>query len=132
MYSLVPALGIVLQVVTAERPPELSDLNAKRPPRYLATVRVLGVQESRGEVTLLDSEGNARTLREGDRVAEEDAVLKDVTRSTLVLTRNVTGSDGAKGESLIVVRFDASGKVKVREYATVAQDPSPKPPPPLP
>lgn len=126
MYLLIPALGLILQVVTAERPPASS---RDPPKRYLATVRVLAAQESRGEVTLLDSEGAARTLREGDRLEEEDAVLKEVTRATLVFTRSVTGADGTPGESLIVVRFDGAGKVKVREYATVAQDPAPKPPP---
>jgi hypothetical protein len=127
MYLLIPALGLALQVVTAERPSE-----APTPPpteRYLASVRVVAARETVFEVTLLSPEGTTRTLRKGDRLDEEDAVLKDVTRSTLVFTRSVTGADGTPGESLVVVRFDGSGKTKVREYATVAADPAPKPPP---
>jgi uncharacterized protein (AIM24 family) len=126
MFLLISALGLALQVVTAEPPGPNID---PPPERFLATLRVLAAQESQGEVTFLDPEGATRTLREGERLVEEDAVLKEVTRGTLVFTKRVTGGDGTPGESLIVVRFDGSGKVKVREYATVVQDEAPKKPP---
>jgi hypothetical protein len=47
------------------------------------------------------------------------AAIQEVGRSTLVLRRIVSGADGQKGEALIVVRFDRSGKTRVREYRTV-------------
>ncbi len=97
--------------------------------RFLERIRVLGVQETRGEVTVLDPDGKSRTWQEGDRIAEENATVKKITRSTVVLTRIVEGSRGEKGESLIVLRFDATGKVKVREYSSVSDAPQPVAPP---
>jgi hypothetical protein len=47
------------------------------------------------------------------------AAIEEVGRSILVLKRILSGADGQKGEALIVVRFDRSGKTRVREYRTV-------------
>lgn len=109
----------------------LSLQNAIAEPRFLETIRVVSTRPSDGEVTLLTPEGTRRTLEEGDSLEEEGgAALKDVTSATLVFTRRVTGPEGEEGESLIVVRFDASGKTRVREYRSVPDDaPSKRPPP---
>jgi hypothetical protein len=100
------------------------------PARFLERIRVLGVEQARGEVTIVDPEGKSRTWNEGDRIDEEAAVLKKVTRSTLVLIRTVEGAGGEKGESLVVVRFDSSGNVSVREYSSVSDALRPVTPPP--
>jgi hypothetical protein len=97
--------------------------------RFFERMRILGVELERGEVTVVDSEGKSRTWKEGDRVHEEEAVLKEVTRAHLVFTRIVEGVNGVKGESLVVVRFDSSGGVKVREYSSVSDAPRPTAPP---
>jgi len=124
-----------LVILSSFTTPQGARLNGAPPKpsteRFLTRVRVLGVQVDRGEALLakiLCPDGTTRTWRKGDRVTEEDAVVKDVTRSTLVLTRAVTGASGEKGESLIVVRYDSSGKVTVREYSTVSDWAPPSPP----
>lgn len=100
-------------------------------PRYLARVRVMEAQPSLGEVVLAEPDGSALRLAEGDRLPEEeDARLHDVTSTTLVFKKDVTAPDGTKGESLIVVRYDAAGKTKVREYSTVSDVVPPGPTPP--
>ncbi len=100
-----------------------------KPTRFFETIRVLGVESGRGEVTVVDPEGKSRTWKKGDRITEENAVLDKVTRSLLVFTRNVEGPNGVRGDSLVVVRFDGSGKTKVREYSSVSDSPLPKAPP---
>jgi len=97
--------------------------------RSLERIRVLGVHETRGEVTVLDPEGKSRTWKEGDRITEENVTVKEVTRSTVVLTRIVKAARGEQGENLIVLRFDATGKVKVREYSSLSDAPQPVAPP---
>ena len=100
-------------------------------PRFLESIRVVSARPSEGKVTLLAPDGARRTLAEGDPLEEEGgARLKAVTSATLVFTSRVTGGDGAAGESLIVVRFDASGKTRVREYRSVPDDVPSKPPRP--
>jgi len=100
-------------------------------PRFLESIRVVSTRPSEGKVTLLAPDGARRTLAEGDPLEEEGgARLKAVTSATLVFTSRVTGGDGAAGESLIVVRFDASGKTRVREYRSVPDDVPSKPPRP--
>lgn len=94
-------------------------------PRYLERIRVLGVREEAGEITVLDPEGQSRVLSEGDRVEEEDAVVDEITRSSMVLTRGGTGLDA---DVLIVVRFDQAGRVRVREYSKVSDSPQPQTP----
>ena len=89
-------------------------------PDFLDTIRIVEAKPAEGELTFMDLESDLRTLREGDYLEEVDgARVKKITRTTLVLTRVVRGGDGQEGESLIVVRFDRSGKTKVREYRTV-------------
>ncbi len=74
----------------------------------------------------MDPDGKSYRLQVGDMLDEaRGATLKKVRRSTLVLTRPVTGGDGQRGEALIVVRFDSSGKTTVREYWTVPAVPAP-------
>jgi hypothetical protein len=97
-------------------------------PRFLETVRVVSVRVSDGEATLTTADGGRRVLHEGDTLEEEDARLQNVTTATLTFTRRVVGGNGEEGESLIVVRFDASGKTKVREYRTVGDAVAPGPP----
>lgn len=89
-------------------------------PDFLDTIRIVEAKPAKGELTFTDLESELRTLRVGDYLEEVDgARVKKITRTTLVLTRVVRGGDGQEGESLIVVRFDRSGKTKVREYRTV-------------
>ncbi len=89
-------------------------------PDFLDTIRIVEAKPAEGELTFRDLEGDLRTLREGDYLEEVDgARVKKISRTTLVLTRVVRGGDGQEGEALIVVRFDRSGKTKVREYRTV-------------
>ncbi len=89
-------------------------------PDFLDTIRIVEAKPAEGELTFRDPEGDLRTLREGDYLEEVDgARVKKISRTTLVLTRVVRGGDGQEGEALIVVRFDRSGKTKVREYRTV-------------
>ena len=89
-------------------------------PDFLDTIRIVEAKPAKGELTFRDLEGDLRTLREGDYLEEVDgARVKKISRTTLVLTRVVRGGDGQEGEALIVVRFDRSGKTKVREYRTV-------------
>lgn len=89
-------------------------------PDYLDAIRIVEARPAEGEITFTTPEGTARTVKEGDRFeGVEGARVKKIERTTLVLTRVVSGGDGEKGESLIVVRFDRSGKTKVREYRTV-------------
>lgn len=102
-------------------------------PDFLDTIRIVEAKPSDGELTFTDSESERHTLRVGDYLEEVDgARVKKITRTTLVLTRVVRGGDGQEGESLIVVRFDRSGKTKVREYRTVPDVSlkTPRPPPP--
>jgi hypothetical protein len=97
--------------------------------RFLETIRVVSARAREGEVVLATRDGARRMLREGDLLDEEGATLKDVTSATLVFTRPVTGA-GESGSALIVVRFDASGKTKVREYRTLGDVAPPRPPRP--
>jgi hypothetical protein len=84
---------------------------------FLSQVRIVESRPDDGEVELVDREGKRYLLREGDVLEEAGgARVKDVGRSTLVLTRAVEGADGSPGECLVVVRFDASGKTRIREY----------------
>lgn len=96
--------------------------------RFLEKIRIVGVQAARGEATILDPDGKLRTWTKGTLIEEEGAVVKQVTRSHLVLSRTVTGPQG-KGESLVVVRWDGSGKVKLREYSSLSDFPLPVSPP---
>jgi hypothetical protein len=99
--------------------------------RFLELARVVSPRPERGDVFLVGPDGNEILLREGDLLAEEGgAKLKDVTSSVLVFTRKVSGGDGEKGESIIVVRFNSSGKTRVREYRTVGDVPTPRAPRP--
>ena len=108
-----------------EKRPQFHDLEtaAQEPssdPDFLDTIRIVEAKPAEGELTFTDLEGDLRTLREGDYLEEVDgARVKKISRTTLVLTRVVRGGDGQEGEALIVVRFDRSGKTKVREYRTV-------------
>jgi len=89
-------------------------------PDFLDTIRIVEAKPAEGELTFTDTDSDVRTLRVGDYLEEVDgARVKKITRTTLVLTRVVSGGDGQEGEALIVVRFDRSGKTKVREYRTV-------------
>jgi len=104
-------------------------------PRFLEAIRVVSARPAegftKGEVSLKAPDGTELLLREGDTLAEEGgAKLKDVASGVLTFTRQVTGGDGERGESLIVVRFDASGKTRVREYRTVGDVPTPRAPRP--
>ncbi len=100
-------------------------------PRFLEAIRVVSARPAEGDVTLVAPDGTELLVREGDLLAEEGgAKLKDVTSSVLVFTRQVTGGDGERGESIIVVRFNASGKTRVREYRTVGDVPTPRAPRP--
>lgn len=84
---------------------------------FLLEIRIVESRPDVGEVELLDPEGNRLLLREGDILEEAGgARIKEVGRSTLVLTRVSEGVDDPSSESLVVVRFDASGKTRVREY----------------
>jgi len=82
-------------------------------------------------VALVAPDGTDLLLREGDALAEEGgAKLKDVAASVRVFRREVTGADGERGESLIVLRFDAWEKTRVREYRTVSDVRNPRAPRP--
>jgi hypothetical protein len=97
-----------------------SILQEQVPSDFLERVRIVETRPSEGELTLVDPEGESRTLHEGDLLPEAGgAAIQEVGRSTLVLKRILSGADGQKGEALIVVRFDRSGKTRVREYRTV-------------
>jgi len=109
------ALIVLLTVAsaTAAREPSAD-------PDFLDTIRIVEAKPAEGELTFTDTDSDVRTLRVGDYLEEVDgARVKKITRTTLVLTRVVSGGDGQEGEALIVVRFDRSGKTKVREYRTV-------------
>ncbi len=100
-------------------------------PRFLEAVRVVSARPADGEVTLASPDGTELLLREGDLLAEEGgAKLKDVAASVLVFRREVKGAEGESGEAVIVVRFDPSGKTRVREYRTVGDVPNPRAPRP--
>lgn len=102
-------------------------------PRFLEVVRVVSARPEKGDVRLATPDGTEIVLREGDLLAEEGgAKLKDVTSAVLVFSREVTGGDGARGESVIVVRFNAAGKTRVREFRTVGDVPAPRAPRPDP
>jgi hypothetical protein len=109
--------------------PQSDGLDGNTQKRFFERIRVLGVESGQGEVTVVDPEGQSRTWKKGDRITEENAVLDKVTRSLLVFTRNVEGPNGVRGDSLVVVRFDASGETKVREYSSFSDSPLPKAPP---
>jgi hypothetical protein len=98
--------------------------------RFLETVRIVSARAPEGEVVIATREGARRTLREGDLLEEEGATLSDVTSATLVFSRPVPRPGGESGSALIVVRFDGSGKTKVREYRTLSDVSSPRPPRP--
>ena len=109
----------------------MSQASSSVEPRFLETIRVVSARPAEGEVALAAPDGTELLLREGDALAEEGgAKLKDVAASVLVFRREVIGGDGEMGESLIVVRFNAAGKTRVREYRTVGDVPSPKAPRP--
>ena len=100
-------------------------------PRYLETARVVFARPERGDVMLAGPDGNEILLREGDRLDEEGgAKLKDVASAVLIFAREASGADGVTGESIIVVRFNATGKTRVREYRAVGDVPTPKAPRP--
>jgi hypothetical protein len=106
----------------------LSVVRENAPSDFLAQVRIVESRPAEGALTLVDPEGETRTLHEGDLLPEAGgAIVEDIGRTTLVLKRVASGADGERGESLIVVRFDRSGKTRVREYRTVP-DVSRKPP----
>ena len=112
LVSLIIMLVAVASATAAQEP--------SPDPDFLATIRIVEAKPTEGELTFTDLEGETRTLRVGDSVEEVDgAKVKKIGRTTLVLTRVVRGGDGQEGEALIVVRFDRSGKTKVREYRTV-------------
>lgn len=98
---------------------------------FLERIRIIDTSKSDGTLTFVDPDGKSRTFEEGDVLEEAGgARIKDVGRTTIVLTRVVAGSEGESGESLIVVRFGASGKTRVREYRTVPDvslSPAPRP-----
>jgi hypothetical protein len=103
---------LVLPVLVSQAPSPVA-------PRFLESVRVVSVRPAEGEVELATPDGTKLRLREGDALAEEGgAKLKDVAPSMLLFRREVTGGDGEKGESILVVRFDATGKTGC-EYRTV-------------
>lgn len=111
LQSLIMMVAVVSAVATQKSSPD---------PSFLETIRLVDVNPADGELTFTTVEGDERTVREGDRLEEADgARVKEVARTTLVLTRVVRGGDGREGEALIIVRFDATGKSKVREYRTV-------------
>jgi hypothetical protein len=98
----------------------LSIVQERTPSDFLERVRIVETRQAEGELTLVDPDGESRTLHEGDLLPEAGgATIHEIGRSTLVLKRVVSGADGQKGEALIVVRFDRSGKTRVREYRTV-------------
>jgi hypothetical protein len=111
----------------------LSVVSENAPSDFLARVRIVEARPAEGALTFVDPEGpegQVRTVREGEVLEEAGgAVVEDVGRATLVLKRAAAGADGERGESLIVIRFDRSGKTQVREYRTVP-DVSRKPPRP--
>ena len=112
LVSLIIMLVAVASATAAQEP--------SPDPDFLATIRIVEAKPTEGELTFTDLKGETRTLRVGDTVEEVDgAKVKKIGRTTLVLTRVVRGGDGQEGEALIVVRFDRSGKTKVREYRTV-------------
>jgi type II secretory pathway component PulC len=119
-------LGVILSLLLSSTS-ALATAEGNTSVRFLDQIRVLGVRDAAGEVTVRDPQGKSRVWKEGDRVEEENAFIKDITRSTIVLTRGGTGEDY---ESLIVIRFDASGKVKVREYSKQSDSPQPLTPVP--
>lgn len=97
-----------------------SAVQEQAPSDFLERVRIVETRPAEGELTLVDPDGESRTLHKGDLLPEAGgATLEEIGRSTLVLKRVVSGADGQRGEALIVVRFDRSGKTKVREYRTV-------------
>lgn len=98
----------------------VSIFEERGPSDFLERVRIVETHPSEGELTLVDPEGESRTLHEGDLLPEAGgAAIQEIGRSTLVLKRTVSGADGRMGEALIVIRFDRSGKTRVREYRTV-------------
>jgi hypothetical protein len=111
----------------------LSVVPETAPSDFLARVRIVEARPAEGALAFVDPEGpegEVRTLREGEVLEEAGgALVEDVGRATLVLRRAASGADGERGEALIVVRFDRSGKTRVREYRTVP-DASRKPPRP--
>ena len=118
LQSLLLVVAAVAAAPLQETPPESSFLDA---------ITVVDSKPAEGELTFEDADGEQHTVREGDLI--DGCRVKDIGRTTLVLTRVVTGADSHEGESLIVVRFDRTGKTKVREYRTVP-DVSPKMPRP--
>jgi hypothetical protein len=87
---------------------------------FLSALQVTETNPAEGELTFVDPEGRSRTVHEGDFLPEAgEATVREIGRSILVLKRPVTGADGETGEALVVVRFDHSGKTKVREYRSV-------------
>ncbi len=112
-HALILIMLVALASATAAQEPSPD-------PDFLDTIHIVEAKPAEGELTFRDLEGDLRTLREGDYLEEVDgARVKKISRTTLVLTRVVRGGDGQEGEALIVVRFDRSGKTKVREYRTV-------------
>jgi hypothetical protein len=98
-------------------------------PRFLEEIRVVSARVDEGLVTFTASDGVLRSLHEGDILEEENgAKLTEVTSSTLVFTVPVKGGDGEDGEARIVVRYDGSGRTKVREYRSVGDVAQPRPP----
>lgn len=120
LQSLIMMFAVVSAIAPQKSSPE---------PVFLETIRIVDVKPADGEFTFEDAEGEEHTLGVGDPLEQvEGAKVKEIGETILVLSRVVRGGDGQKGESLVVVRFDASGKTKVREYRTVP-DVSSSPPP---
>ena len=119
LLSLLMTSWLVSPVVASQNTAEAAtpvDENTE----FLLQVRILESRPEDGEIELLDPDGKPRLLREGDVLEEAGgARIKDVGRSTLVLSRAAEGIDGSSGESLVVVRFDETGKTRVREYREI-------------
>lgn len=111
LQSLVVIVAAIVATAPQENPPD---------PTFLDTIKVVESKPAEGELTFEDADGEPHTVREGDVFEGMHGTrVKEIGRTTLILTRVVAGADGQKGEALIVVRFDRSGKTKVREYRTV-------------
>lgn len=118
--TLLMSALLLLPVLQTEGPSEK---------RFLEVVRILKARVAAGEVTLAEPDGGTRELSEGDVLDEEGgARLDEVAEGTLVFRRVVNGAEGGSGDAVIVVRYDATGKTRVREFKSVP-DTLPEAPP---